>query len=184
MTNGTARRSFAGLLAFGVITLVALPPATDAQDRLKSMPGYAQYQKISGESVGSVKGGTLTFTWRDGGKVFDYRKDGKVYRYDIASRKTEIVGERDTPNGRSMYMARPMIIKEEACLFCHDTAERAPRTMIDRYGTANGFGWKVNDVTLTGSAAESATTNRTTTSPRAWPLGSRSTLRKPSIAAS
>lgn len=59
---------------------------------------------------------------------------------------TEIVGERVTPNGRVMYMSRPIIIKNESCLDCHDTPNRAPRTMIDRYGTANGFGWKLNDV--------------------------------------
>jgi HAMP domain-containing protein len=60
--------------------------------------------------------------------------------------KTEIVGERDTPNGRSLYMARPMKIGSPACLTCHDTAEAAPRTMIEKYGSANGFGWKLNDI--------------------------------------
>ena len=60
--------------------------------------------------------------------------------------KTEIVGERDTPNGRSLYMARPMKVSSPACLTCHDTVEGAPRTMIERYGGANGFGWKLNDI--------------------------------------
>lgn len=60
--------------------------------------------------------------------------------------KTELVGERDTPNGRSLYMARPMKITNPACLTCHDTAEAAPRTVTERYGTANGFGWKLNDI--------------------------------------
>ena len=60
--------------------------------------------------------------------------------------KTEIVGERDTPSGRSFFMARPMKIASPACLGCHDTAEGAPRTMIEKYGGANGFGWKLNDI--------------------------------------
>jgi protein-histidine pros-kinase len=60
--------------------------------------------------------------------------------------QTEEVGERDTPNGRVLYMARAMKIKDAKCLFCHDTPELAPRTLIDRYGSANGFGWKLNDV--------------------------------------
>jgi HAMP domain-containing protein len=60
--------------------------------------------------------------------------------------KAEIVGERDTPNGRSLYMARPMKVSSPACLTCHDTAEDAPRTVIERYGSANGFGWKLNDI--------------------------------------
>jgi HAMP domain-containing protein len=60
--------------------------------------------------------------------------------------KTELVGERDTPNGRSLYIARPMKIKDTKCLYCHDTPESAPRTMIERYGSDNGFGWKLNDI--------------------------------------
>jgi len=60
--------------------------------------------------------------------------------------KTEIIGERDTPNGRSLFMARPMKVSSPACLTCHDTAEGAPRTVVERYGSANGFGWKLNDI--------------------------------------
>src|SRR5216684_2867508 len=60
--------------------------------------------------------------------------------------KTEIVGERDTPNGRTLYMARPMKVSSPACLSCHDTAAGAPRTVVERYGSANGFGWQLNDI--------------------------------------
>ena len=59
--------------------------------------------------------------------------------------KTEIVGQRDTPNGKTLYMARPMKVSSP-CLACHDTVDLAPRTMVERYGTANGFGWKLNDI--------------------------------------
>jgi protein-histidine pros-kinase len=59
---------------------------------------------------------------------------------------TEQVGERETPSGKAMYMARPLKIKDGKCLDCHDTAETAPRTVIERYGGDNGFGWKLNDV--------------------------------------
>ena len=59
---------------------------------------------------------------------------------------TELIGERDTPTGRSFYVARPFRITNAACLRCHSTVEAAPKTMIDRYGTANGFGWVLNDV--------------------------------------
>ena len=57
----------------------------------------------------------------------------------------EIVGERDTPSGRVLYMARPMKI-DASCLYCHDTPSAAPATMIERYGSANGFGWKSNEI--------------------------------------
>jgi len=60
--------------------------------------------------------------------------------------KTELIAERDTPTGRYLYMARPMKLTNPACLSCHDTAETAPRTVTERYGTANGFGWKLNDI--------------------------------------
>ena len=60
--------------------------------------------------------------------------------------KAEIVGQRDTPNGRTLYMARPMAVSSMACLTCHDTVDGAPKTMVERYGTANGFGWKLNDI--------------------------------------
>jgi len=57
----------------------------------------------------------------------------------------EIFGERDTPAGKSLYFARPLTITDPACLVCHSTVEVAPQTMIDKYGTANGFGWNFNE---------------------------------------
>ena len=57
----------------------------------------------------------------------------------------EIIGDRETPSGRSFYVARPMRAAE-SCLQCHSTVDAAPKTMIDRYGPANGFGWTLNDV--------------------------------------
>jgi len=58
----------------------------------------------------------------------------------------ELVGERDTPIGRFMYLSQPIRITNEACLVCHSTPASAPPTMIDSYGSANGFGWKLNEV--------------------------------------
>ena len=57
----------------------------------------------------------------------------------------ELVGERDTPTGRSFYVARPIRISNAACLRCHSTVDAAPKTMIERYGPANGFGWTLNE---------------------------------------
>ena len=59
---------------------------------------------------------------------------------------TEIIGERDTPAGRLLYIARPIQVRDPACLTCHSTVDVAPKTLIDRYGPANGFGWKLNEV--------------------------------------
>lgn len=60
--------------------------------------------------------------------------------------KKEILNERETPSGRELYIAMPMRIADPGCLECHDTPDRAPRTVIEQYGNSNGFGWKVNDV--------------------------------------
>ncbi len=69
-----------------------------------------------------------------------------VHQFRNALDKPEVVGERDTPNGKSFYIARPLQIKAEGCLYCHSTVDAAPKTLIDKYGPANGFGWKLNEV--------------------------------------
>ncbi|MES2149161.1 MAG: DUF3365 domain-containing protein [Pseudomonadota bacterium] len=58
----------------------------------------------------------------------------------------EYVGERETPTGRTLFIARPLQIKDGACLVCHSTADAAPKTLIDVYGPNNGFGWKLGEI--------------------------------------
>jgi HAMP domain-containing protein len=53
---------------------------------------------------------------------------------------------RDTPNGPMLSVSRPLRIVDPGCLTCHTTAAEAPATMVDLYGTTNGFGWKLGDV--------------------------------------
>lgn len=60
--------------------------------------------------------------------------------------ESELIGERDTPTGRFLYLGHPIQITDEACLVCHSTPANAPKTMIDSYGNANGFGWQLNEV--------------------------------------
>lgn len=60
--------------------------------------------------------------------------------------RAEISGMRETPTGRSLYLARPFQIKDAACLSCHTTWEMAPAAMVKIYGPANGYGWKLNEV--------------------------------------
>jgi HAMP domain-containing protein len=55
---------------------------------------------------------------------------------------TELVGQRNTSVGPALYVARPLQIKNEACLRCHSVPDAAPKTMLDIYGRNNGFGWK------------------------------------------
>ena len=69
-----------------------------------------------------------------------------VHTFRNNADKKEITGERDTPTGRTLYIARPLQIKAEACLACHSVPSAAPASMIKLYGEANGFGWKMNEI--------------------------------------
>ena len=68
----------------------------------------------------------------------------EAFRSD--SQRKEIVGRRNTPTGQSLYLARPIQIKNEACLGCHSTPEQAPASVVARYGSNNGFGWKHQEI--------------------------------------
>ena len=58
----------------------------------------------------------------------------------------ELVGERDTPTGPSLSLARPIAIDNPDCLSCHSTPAAAPASLITTYGSANGFGWKLHEI--------------------------------------
>lgn len=60
-------------------------------------------------------------------------------------KQAELVAERDTPIGRTLNLARPITVSDQACLTCHSTSAAAPAALTQTYGTANGFGWKLND---------------------------------------
>lgn len=56
-------------------------------------------------------------------------------------------GYRELPDqGLVFYSALPIVIREESCLVCHDTPERAPAAMLALYGSENGFNWSLNQV--------------------------------------
>jgi protein-histidine pros-kinase len=58
---------------------------------------------------------------------------------------TLIDGERVSPLGRTLFLARPMHATK-SCLECHSTPGQAPQEMVKLYGPANGFGWKENEI--------------------------------------
>ena len=55
---------------------------------------------------------------------------------------TELVGDRISASGPALYIAKPLQIKDAACLRCHSTPDAAPQSMRNIYGISNGFGWK------------------------------------------
>ncbi len=52
---------------------------------------------------------------------------------------------RETGAGRSYVVAFPFTITKQSCLACHSNPDLAPASMIDLYGTENGFGWKLGE---------------------------------------
>lgn len=54
---------------------------------------------------------------------------------------TRLSTEEDTDQGRTFMLAKP-IVANAGCLACHGSPDQAPRSMIDVYGSQNGFGWK------------------------------------------
>ncbi|MBL8485147.1 MAG: DUF3365 domain-containing protein, partial [Rhodocyclaceae bacterium] len=75
----------------------------------------------------------------------DWERD-IIQQFRQSGETKEIFGQRDTPTGPSLYLARPIQIKDAACLVCHSTVDAAPKSLIKRYGEANGFGWQFNEV--------------------------------------
>jgi HAMP domain-containing protein len=61
------------------------------------------------------------------------------------SDRKEFSGERNTPEGRALFLARP-IEADPPCLQCHSTPDAAPAALVKVYGRNNGFDWKAGDV--------------------------------------
>src|SRR5215469_14642509 len=74
----------------------------------------------------------------------DWEADIIRYFEDHPNEK-QLFGERDTPTGRQLYLAKPMRAGA-SCLECHSEPAVAPAAMIRKYGSNNGFGWKLNQV--------------------------------------
>ncbi|HEY7581263.1 MAG TPA: DUF3365 domain-containing protein [Acetobacteraceae bacterium] len=59
---------------------------------------------------------------------------------------TSLTSTRDSATGPVLSISRPIRIADKGCLTCHSTPSAAPASMIDLYGSADGFGWKLGDV--------------------------------------
>ncbi|MES2306660.1 MAG: DPP IV N-terminal domain-containing protein [Gemmatimonadota bacterium] len=81
------RKSLGRAVPAALVLLAFATVSGHAQDRLKTMPGYDQYQKMASQINGSVKSGAINATWVDSGKALQYNFDGKLWRYDLAAKK-------------------------------------------------------------------------------------------------
>ncbi|ESA36592.1 histidine kinase [Leptolyngbya sp. Heron Island J] len=60
--------------------------------------------------------------------------------------RDELHGFRPAPGGKLFYIARPIQIKQEACLTCHGSPDQAPKSMVSLYGSEHGFNWQLNEI--------------------------------------
>ncbi len=94
-------------------------------------------------------------------KAFEWEAD-VVEEFRAKPGAKKIIGVRPTIRGDSFYLAQPITITDNACLACHGDPADAPKTLLTKYGPANGFGWKLNEtigarivsVPLTGALKE------------------------------
>jgi HAMP domain-containing protein len=149
-----ARIMMRSALAVRTYTSTQIEPLLDGQNHYKflpqTVPSYAatEYFNSLASSPGfrdyAYKEATLNPT--------NPRDRAAEWELDVVNRfrqhpdLTELVGEHDGAFGRSLYLAQPLQIKDTTCLVCHSTVSAAPQTMIDMYGTANGFGWKPDEI--------------------------------------
>ncbi len=69
-----------------------------------------------------------------------------VERFRENQNVKKLSGFRSVPSGELFYIARPLAVNQPRCLECHSTPDIAPKSMIERYGASNGFGWKLNEI--------------------------------------
>lgn len=114
----------------------------------QSVPSYSATEQLhtllKNYPAFSYKEATLNPTnLRD--RTSDWEAD-VVNKLRAQSTTTEYVGERDSPTGRALFIAKPLQIKDAACLTCHSVPDAAPKPMLDIYGRNNGFGWQLNEI--------------------------------------
>ena len=116
MTNRLLYRTPAILAALGLATLA---PSARAQDRLKSMPGYAQYARMApqiatvfgGGGRGRGRGfGGGGIAWSADSKSVEFSRGEQRVRYDLASKKTADVSDaaaQSAGRGRGGFGGQP-----------------------------------------------------------------------------
>ncbi len=107
--------------------------ATEAINTLRKR--YADY---------SYKEATLNPT-NPRNRTADWEAD-VVQRFRQYPDLDEQIAERQSANGRSLFIAKPIQVSHTACLQCHSTPAAAPPSMVRIYGESNGFGWRQGEV--------------------------------------
>jgi dipeptidyl-peptidase 4 len=93
-------------LRWTLLVALASSPLLLAQDRLGTLPAYAQYQRYVREIPTAVQSGAVSATWTSP-TSFEYSRGGKRYRFDVAAKHaTEIAASSEPPRrGRGQAAA-------------------------------------------------------------------------------
>ena len=140
-------------LAVRAYTVQEIGPLSDASPTdaflPQSVPSYAAHQTFahlvdSGNfSDYRYQEASLNPTnWKN--RATDWQV-GIIQQFRSNPNTTEIIGQRMTDRGETLYLAHPIKVDNIACLQCHSTPDKAPEHMLKVYGSANGFGWQLNE---------------------------------------
>ncbi len=125
-----------------------LVPHMDENFLPQSVAAYAAIQalnRMGGSDSGYIYKAAVLNPTNSRDKAFEWEADViEEFRANPGAKR--IVGVRPTIRGDSLYLARPITITDDACLACHGDPADAPKTLLTKYGSANGFGWKLNEI--------------------------------------
>jgi HAMP domain-containing protein len=124
-----------------------LPSERDGKFVAASVPAYAAQKNFS-----TVQASFPGFSYREpalnptnlSDRAQDWEADIiNTFRNDAT--KADVVVERETATGPTLHLARPLVVRDQACLSCHNTSYDAPVALTRTYGLVNGFGWKLHE---------------------------------------
>jgi hypothetical protein len=107
-----------------------LPSERDGKFVAASVPAYAAQKNFS-----KVQANFPGFSYREpalnptnlSDRAQDWEADIiNTFRNDAA--KADLVVERQTATGPTLHLARPLVVRDQACLACHNTSYDAPVT--------------------------------------------------------
>jgi len=124
-----------------------LAPQLDATFLPQSVPAYS-----ATEIFNALRQTNPEYTYKEAtlnptnprNRTVDWEADVvQAFRNDET--RKEIIGERETPQGRALFLSHPIRIKDAKCLTCHTSPDAAPASQVRAYGPSNGYGWKLNE---------------------------------------
>ena len=69
-----------------------------------------------------------------------------IERFESDRTLKSLSGFRFQGDEQLFYSAQPLTLTNATCLKCHSFPKAAPKSHIKKYGTQNGFGWKLNQI--------------------------------------